>query len=207
MAMIEVESEEDFTGIEKDLNVLETLIDEVLTFSRMQQDKPVLSIESIPLNELINELTSSAKVVNPAIALELPSTIACYVQADRRYLFRALENLLLNAQKYAIKKVEIGYKLTEEQQTIWIADDGLGIPEHERATIFDPFKRLDSSRDRQSGGYGLGLAIVKQIANWHEGKVEISDSDDGGAKISFSWPNKAMASEVFCDKNIKTGAS
>jgi len=204
MAMIEVENEEDFSGIEKDLNILETLIDEVLTFSRMQQDKPVLSIESIPLDELINELTSSANVVNPAIGLELPPTTECYVQADRRYLFRALENLLLNAQKYAIKKVEIGYKLTNEQQTIWIADDGLGIPEHERATIFDPFKRLDSSRDRKSGGYGLGLAIVKQIANWHEGNVEISDSENGGAKISFSWPNKTGAQEKFGVKNINT---
>ena len=198
MAMIEGEDGEEFSGIERDLDVLEKLIDEVLTFSRLQRETPELFIESIQLDELIHELTVSAKVVNPAIKLELPPPTECYVQADRRYLFRALENLLLNAQKYAVKKIVIGYRLTKEQQYIWIADDGSGIPEHERATIFDPFKRLDSSRDRQSGGYGLGLAIVKQVASWHKGKVEIDDSENGGAKMIFSWPRFLEAQDKLC---------
>ena len=198
MAMIAGEDGEEFSGIERDLDVLEKLIDEVLTFSRLQRETPELFIESIQLDKLIHELTVSAKVVNPAIKLELPPPTECYVQADRRYLFRALENLLLNAQKYAVKKIVIGYSLTKEQQCIWIADDGSGIPEHERATIFDPFKRLDSSRDRQSGGYGLGLAIVKQVASWHKGKVEIDDSENGGAKMIFSWPRSLEAQDKLC---------
>jgi len=207
MAMIEGENEEEFYGIERDLNVLEKLIDEVLTFSKLQRETPELCIESILLDELISELTTSAKVVNPAIELELPVATECYVQADRRYLFRALENLLLNAQKYAIKKIVIGYSLTKEQQCIWIADDGAVIPKHERATIFDPFKRLDSSRDRQSGGYGLGLAIVKQVANWHKGTVEISNSESGGAKMIFSWPNPPVAKNELCAKINCTGTN
>lgn len=203
MAMIEGDNEEEFSGIERDLNVLETLIDEVLTFSRLQRETPELNIEALRLDELINDLTTSSKVVNSAIELTLPPPTDFFVLADRRYLFRALENLLLNAQKYAEKKVTIGYELTKEHQCIWIADDGSGIPEHERATIFDPFKRLDSSRDRQSGGYGLGLAIVKQVAIWHKGTVEISDSENGGAKILFIWPKVPDKQDNFCAKTNK----
>ena len=68
-----------------------------------------------------------------------------------------------------------------------VEDDGPGIPATERERLFEPFARLDESRDRDSGGFGIGLAIVKQIARWHGGTVEIGDSPLGGARISMSW--------------------
>lgn len=183
----EPELNEQAIGIEKDLTELETLIDEVLTFSKLRRGMPELKIESIELDNFFKQLVSSAKIANPEITVEIAGTTQIDVKADRRYLYRAFENLLLNALKYAKSKVEIGYQATETMHCIWVSDDGPGIPEDDREAIFEPFKRLDSSRGRQSGGYGLGLAIVKQIANWHSGKVKVVDSPLGGAKMLFCW--------------------
>ncbi|MEW8691084.1 MAG: ATP-binding protein, partial [Candidatus Thiodiazotropha endolucinida] len=71
---------------------------------------------------------------------------------------------------------------------IVVEDDGSGVPEQERERIFEPFARLDTARDRESGGVGLGLAIVNQIARWHDGRVWIETSSMGGARFVIAWP-------------------
>ncbi|MES9946801.1 MAG: ATP-binding protein [Candidatus Thiodiazotropha sp.] len=56
--------------------------------------------------------------------------------------------------------------------------------------VFEPFARLDSARDRESGGVGLGLAIVNQIARWHDGRVWVENSALGGARFIIAWPEQ-----------------
>jgi signal transduction histidine kinase len=68
-----------------------------------------------------------------------------------------------------------------------VDDDGPGIPEAERQSVFKAFTRLDSSRNRQTGGYGLGLAIVARIAALHGGTARAEESPLGGARIVVSW--------------------
>nr|WP_286203485.1 ATP-binding protein [Pseudoalteromonas sp. NBT06-2] len=84
--------------------------------------------------------------------------------------------------------MNISLKHEKKQTTIYIDDDGPGIPYEHQRDIFLPFKRLDDSRTRETGGYGLGLAIVKQIATWHRGDVKIDTSPIGGARFILSWP-------------------
>ncbi|MBV2091017.1 MAG: two-component sensor histidine kinase, partial [Candidatus Thiodiazotropha sp. (ex Ctena orbiculata)] len=74
------------------------------------------------------------------------------------------------------------------QAVILVEDDGSGVPEKERLRIFEPFARLDTARDRESGGVGLGLAIVQQIARWHGGQAWVEDAASGGARFLISWP-------------------
>jgi signal transduction histidine kinase len=64
---------------------------------------------------------------------------------------------------------------------ILIEDDGTGIPAEDRERIFEPFTRLEDSRNRSAGGYGLGLAIAKRIIDAHHGKITVQDSALGGA--------------------------
>jgi len=71
---------------------------------------------------------------------------------------------------------------------IEVHDDGPGIPDTERDRIFEPFTRLDRSRDRETGGHGLGLAIVQRIMELHDGGVRVTDSDLGGACVRLEWP-------------------
>ena len=61
------------------------------------------------------------------------------------------------------------------------------MPPAERERLFEPFTRLDASRDRGSGGMGLGLAIVRSVAEWHGGSARITDSPLGGARVSIVW--------------------
>ncbi len=191
MAIIEQESPEldkQSEGIERDLTALETLIDEVLTFSKLQRGMPELCVTDIAVSDLYNQLLLSVNATNSNISLCLVNTTVNAVKADYRYLYRALENLVLNAQRYANNKIEIGFSVNETMQKIWVADDGAGIPKEERETLFEPFRRLDHSRDRKTGGYGLGLAIVKQIVNWHKGNISITTSQYDGAKITIEIP-------------------
>ena len=69
-----------------------------------------------------------------------------------------------------------------------IIDDGPGIPQDQWENVFTPFARLDSSRNRSTGGYGLGLSIVKSIAYWHGGVAAVYFGELGGAKFTILWP-------------------
>ena len=193
MAMIEEANENpdiitQNQGIERDLVALEGLIDEVITFSRLQRDTPELMIEAVDVQEMYSQLTKLVKPINPQLTISLKKTNCRHVFADQRYLSRAIENLLVNAQRYANSKIELGFSCTANNQKIWVADDGPGIPEQEYETLFTPFRRIDESRNRATGGYGLGLAIVKQIAQWHNGNVTIAASEFNGAKIIIELP-------------------
>lgn len=112
------------------------------------------------------------------------------LHGDQRLLERAIQNLLKNALKYAER--QIIFKLTQHAHfyVVQVDDDGAGIPESDREKIFEPFYRLDRSRDRSTGGFGLGLAIVKQIVLLHGGSIRISRADIGGARFELIFPYK-----------------
>ena len=67
-------------------------------------------------------------------------------------------------------------------------DDGPGIPAPDRARVFEPFLRLDASRDRHTGGFGLGLAIVRRIALVHGGEIRLDAAEGGGARFAMLLP-------------------
>ncbi len=95
-------------------------------------------------------------------------------------LKRVVENLVGNALAYG-GRADLSLAVRGETVEIAVADRGPGIPEAERHNIFEPFYRLETSRNRQSGGTGLGLAIVQQIVSRHHGSVRVADRPGGGA--------------------------
>lgn len=101
---------------------------------------------------------------------------------------RALGNLLQNARCHAHEQIVVSFTREGTDYLLSVEDDGPGIPESDRACIFEPFTRLDASRDRDTGGYGLGLAIVSRVAQWHDGSVCVTDSSLGGARFVLRWP-------------------
>ncbi|MNC08804.1 Sensor protein RstB [compost metagenome] len=80
--------------------------------------------------------------------------------------------------------------LDADTAILQVEDDGPGIPAEERERVFEPFVRLDPSRDRATGGCGLGLAIVHSVATAMEGSVVVDSGSLGGARFRFSWPIK-----------------
>ena len=80
---------------------------------------------------------------------------------------------------------------------ITVDDDGPGIPPDQREQIFEPFARVDESRDRESGGAGLGLAIVRRIVVGHGGEVRAASSPSGGARFVIEWPERASTADTI----------
>ena len=110
-----------------------------------------------------------------------------YVRIEPRFMARAVINLLRNAIRYADRRVEVSLVRLEHGYEVRVNDDGPGVPVDGREKIFEPFSRLDASRDRRTGGFGLGLALVRRVSQWHGGKVEVADSEWGGASFRMTW--------------------
>ena len=101
---------------------------------------------------------------------------------------RVLDNLINNAMRYSQSKIQVSLTLNGSQACLRVEDDGPGIAASERERVFEPFVRLDPSRDRATGGCGLGLAIVHSIAVAMGGHASCESSPLGGASFSLQWP-------------------
>lgn len=169
---------------------LNDLVTEILRYSRLQPGTPELNIQNADLEEIITEvidqqskLSSNIQFTKQALADQ-----SVIVDIDPHYFHSAVMNLISNAVRYARTRVHISWGLIENSFWVTVEDDGLGIPQHKRDRIFEPFTRLDPSRSRNSGGIGLGLAIVERISKKHHGEVTLEDSPLGGARFRLCWP-------------------
>jgi two-component system sensor histidine kinase RstB len=174
-------------ALEGDVEELNTLVDEVLTYGKLEEGSLALNFESTSLRQLLNGVLEHNQNLLKHLTVDVHLDDDDIVNADPHHLHRALQNLILNASKYASSKIVITYTNDAERWQVDIEDDGPGIPPEDRDKVFIPFQRLDNSRTRASGGYGLGLAIVQRIAFWHGGAVLVEESSMGGAKFSLIW--------------------
>ncbi len=172
------------------IDQLDDLSTELLEYARLDREAPKLDIGPIDVEPWLNEIADDARELATATGREIKIDVFADVDeiaGDYRYLSRAATNLLQNAVRYAKQHVELHVGIAGGKNTMHVDDDGAGIPVAERDRLFEPFTRLDSARDRQSGGAGIGLAIVKQIALWHGGSAQISESKMGGTRVSLTW--------------------
>lgn len=177
--------------IDKDIEALNTLIDEIMTYAKLEQGMPSIEFEQIDLYDVLNQVAQETEALKTQKIIELhPMPVAVTVEAERRYLHRVIQNLVGNAVRYCDNKILISGGLDQDGQAyVCVEDDGPGIPEIDRARIFDAFARLDDSRTRASGGYGLGLSIVSRIAYWFGGTIQVDQSPTlGGARFTMTWP-------------------
>lgn len=191
-AMSEGQLQRPISGIRNDIQLLDDLVDEILTYSALDQGSSPLSIQQVDLHALFEQIKEESLAVDSNLQVHCNFPSPCMVSADPHYLKRALQNLVVNADKYANENLEISYHCEQGHHYLAVSDDGPGIPETHRESIFQPFARIDSSRNRKSGGYGLGLAIVEQIVHWHSGKISVSESEYQGAKFELTWPSVAL---------------
>ena len=178
--------------MDQDLQELDELVDEILTYARLEEGGPILEFKPANLLELIFQIQEETKRRTDKVEITCHSDNQAeeeiFSEIEFRYMHRAIQNLVGNACRYAKSKVHIEYSFSDDICRIDVEDDGDGIPEKDWDRVFSPFTRLDDSRTRASGGYGLGLSIVRRIIYWHEGRAQVSKSRWGGAKMSLIWP-------------------
>ncbi|CAI3159466.1 Sensor protein RstB [Acinetobacter oleivorans] len=179
--------------IDKDIEALNTLIDEIMTYAKLEQGTPSLDFAEIALFDVLDQVAVETEALKTQKEIELVAPpVYLKVDAERRYLHRVVQNLVGNAVRYCDNKVRItGGIHSDGMAFVCVEDDGAGIPEQDRQRVFEAFARLDDSRTRASGGYGLGLSIVSRIAYWFGGEIIVDESPTlGGARFIMTWPAK-----------------
>ncbi|WP_447592421.1 ATP-binding protein [Aquipseudomonas campi] len=185
------------TGMDSDIQELDKLVDEMLVYARLEQGSPALNYEAVDLRAILEQVIDELAPLRGNVRIELgasqdaPEGGGAIIEAEPRYLHRALLNLVSNAMRHADSHVRLSYRIGPRRCRVDVEDDGPGIPEAAWERVFAPFLRLDDSRTRASGGHGLGLSIVRRIIYWHAGRASISRSSSlGGAQFSLVWPRQ-----------------
>ena len=166
-----------------DLDDMEVMIRSVLAFaSDTAQPEPRVAVDLISLLETIADDSAGATLTLPP---DLPARLA-YV-AEPVALRRAIANLVDNAIKYG-GGARISLVVGRAAIHLVVEDDGPGIPEAEQETVFRPFRRLETSRNRETGGTGLGLTIARTVARAHGGDVILANRAEGGLRAEIVLP-------------------
>lgn len=173
-------------SMQGDLTELKSLVNELLGMARMDSDQP-LRYETFDVTETLRACANTLPPSAVSLDVAVPDGMGSYY-GDARLLQRATGNLLRNAQKYANARVALSAWRKLGGVTIIVDDDGPGIPESEREKVFEPFYRLDRSRDRNTGGFGLGLSIASKAVSLHGGTLKIETSPLGGARFLITLP-------------------
>lgn len=188
-------------GMDGDIQDLDRLVDEMLTYARLEQGSPALNFQLLDIDALLDQVIDELAPLRPEVHLQRGDIAATgeagsLVEGEARYLHRALQNLVSNALRHAESRVRVSFRSGPQRCRIDVEDDGPGVPEEAWERIFTPFLRLDDSRTRASGGHGLGLSIVRRIIYWHAGRALIGRSQSlGGACFSLVWPRRQVQEE------------
>lgn len=180
-------------------NTLEEMIGEILAVSRVESGAWEPCMSRVDLAELVRmqaaELLELMEQKGMLFEAELPEHL--FWQADREMLIKVLRNLLVNAIRYSPAGAHILLTLEETKGNacFWIENSGVHLPKEAFSHLFEPFYRVEASRNRESGGSGLGLYIVKMILELHRG-VCGAENSRGGVRVWFRLPkNGADVSE------------
>lgn len=173
----------------EDVEQMETLVTELLDYSRFSFHVTSLNKESISLLDLFEAVTKKLKPLSPNDHFEIKCPPELHLNACRASMLRALENLVRNAQKYGNGYIGLyGLCPREHRVSIQVVDDGEGISENERSAIVQPFYRIEDSRSKETGGVGLGLTIVNHIVALHDGELHILSNSSGGTMVEIVLP-------------------
>ncbi|AHL33594.1 histidine kinase [Pseudomonas brassicacearum] len=184
-------SRERLQGLVAHIRELDELVLELLSYSRLQNPERLPERVEVPLDEFIDSILGSVDedLAAPDVVIDvlLHGTLERFV-LDPRLTARALQNLLRNAMRYCERRIQVGVRVSDRGCEIWVDDDGIGIPDSERERVFEPFYRLDRSRDRATGGFGLGLAISRRALEAQGGTLTAEASPLGGARFRLWLP-------------------
>ncbi|MFZ6749479.1 ATP-binding protein [Undibacterium sp. Ren11W] len=149
--------------------------------------------QSLDIEALLEVLTDDAREQGKEVSLTGNTLPIIAIPADLR---RCLSNLLENAVNYG-KSAHISLHDSASQLVIRISDKGPGIPEDALLQVFEPFYRLSSSRNKNTGGVGLGLAIAREIVRQHAGQLELYNNVPGpGLTAQLTLPRTSSHSAL-----------
>jgi len=175
--------------ITKESERLTRLVDNVLDFGRLEQNRRKYDLADADLREIARDAAESQRSRVEAAGMELAVAIAerpAVRRIDRDAVSQIVVNLVDNAVKYAAdgKRIDV---VVDENGTVVVADRGPGVPKRDRERIFERFYRCDDSLAAKSSGSGLGLSIARRLAEGMGGSLVCVARDGGGAEFRLTF--------------------
>ncbi|MEK7811823.1 MAG: phosphate regulon sensor histidine kinase PhoR [Pseudomonadota bacterium] len=172
---------------------MESLVDDLLTLSRLENDQNPLREEMVEVPALIAETFRQGELLSNGkhkISLQIKSGVR--LSGSKEELRSAFTNLVTNAIRYTPEggEIKLCWSDQENQARFSVQDSGIGIAAQHIPRLTERFYRVDRSRSRETGGTGLGLAIVKHIAIRHQARLEVLSEEGKGSVFSLLFPTK-----------------
>ena len=180
--------------IERQVNYLTRLTDDLFDVSRITRDKLILQKEPVNLGDVIRAAVESSRPLIDQRQHERAITMSqqsIYVEADRVRLTQVFMNLLNNAAKYTPNNGHIWLNVEQAGDTVVVRvkDTGIGVAAENLPHLFELFYQVDRSFTRAEGGLGLGLTLVHRLIEMHDGHVEVrSDGVNRGSEFTVHLP-------------------
>ena len=179
--------------IEDESDRLTNLVEDLLTASKIQSarelqlNKADIDLSSLAARSAARLGSQSARRIELSFPERFPSVLG-----DETRLRQVIDNLLTNAIKYspADRAITIGGRYSRQYVTVFVRDEGAGIPKDERDRVFNRFYRIDNAITRRTQGTGLGLYLVKTIVEAHGGEISVKSQVGGGSTFYFTIPRE-----------------
>ena len=167
-------------SVKKEIDRLAGLIGTLMQIARAERDPALPEFEPIWLNDLVRDIIEDCRVLRK-LDIKLQEHSCIKILGDRELLRRAIENIMRNAIRYAPEgsTVDTSIEAKHDHARVSVRDFGPGVPEDSLQTIFQPFFRVDDSRDNATGGVGLGLAIAHRAISLHHGRLWAENAQPG----------------------------
>ena len=189
--------QEAMARIEAEAIRMSSLVESLLTLARLDENQ---KLDAAPTDlaklarDIISRDVSSQKISISLLTLDgaiLPEDFSLSAELNEGQIRQVLVNLIENAKRFSPDngsiEIAIGQK-TDDEVILEVIDHGEGIPKQLRDKVFERFYRADNSRNRDTGGTGLGLSIVKEIVTLHKGRIEVRETNGGGATFRIKLP-------------------
>ncbi|WP_269929992.1 ATP-binding protein [Aminobacter sp. HY435] len=178
-----IEEDQLKADVVRTLDEMQAMTDSTLAFAR--EDSKGEETRSVDLAAMIEGLVEDQVALGHKIVYSGPERLVWRCRPVG--LKRAISNLVENAIRYA-GSVRVELAQEDGQATVRVEDDGPGIPEQSLEDVFEPFIRLESSRNRETGGVGLGLSIARSIVHAHGGELALANKGEGGLVATVKLP-------------------
>ncbi|KQO68285.1 histidine kinase [Methylobacterium sp. Leaf111] len=166
-----------------DLDDMQAMIDSTLAYLRGDADPEVRRVTNVA--SLLMSIADAGQDAGHAVVYEGPGRALAAIRPVA--LRRALDNVVDNAVRYG-DRARIGLALADASLELWIDDDGPGLPADAVDRAFAPFTRLETSRNRNTGGTGLGLTIARRVIEAEGGRIGLETRSGGGLRVRITLP-------------------
>ncbi len=187
--LTEEQSQDLCADIITESNRLETLVNNILLATQFEQNTSLGNWQKIDFSTLVETQIKRFQQLFPERMVNANIQSSVQLNAEENMIVSLLFNLLENANKYSpnSEPIAVQLKSTERLVLLEISDNGIGIPNEERKSIFEKFHRIGNEQTRSQKGTGLGLYIVKEICKAHKAEITISDNAPSGSRFHITF--------------------